>query len=243
MWNNQLVVYGNVDAFSAARDAVYACRQKVNFGRRLGEVCPACFGRVVFPSTLPCGHSWCRVCLQRYLKLAAENNTTFPLLCHGIDEPCREPIPLHIAQVILPASDIEAIFASSLSSHIQTHPEEFFYCPTPDCHQVYRPTPEGIYMQCPECLSQICTHCHSEAHEGLTCSEVHDGDDLFKEWAGQNDVKRCPSCRMGIEKIEGCNHMTCAMCKTHICWVCMQTFKDGYSIYGHMQAEHGGSGV
>lgn len=245
LWHNRLVVSGDLDAYTVAKDAIFSFRQKyqLNGPHWRGETCPACTAVASSPVKLPCGHSWCRSCLRHYLKSAAERESLFPLTCHGIGKRCGEPIPLFTAREILVPEDFEAIFQSAFSAHVLTHPEELHYCPTPDCPQIYRSTPEGISMQCPECLSQICTHCHCEAHEGLTCGEVTEGDGLFREWAAENNVKQCPKCKMAIEKTEGCNHMTCSMCRTHICWVCMQTFEDGLKIYGHMQSEHGGSGI
>ena len=244
-WQHRLVISGDLDAYTLAKDAVFTFRLK----HRLigphwkGETCPACTALASSPVKLPCGHSWCYSCLRHYLRSSTDCESLFPLVCHGIDKKCGEPIPLPIAREILTPDDFEVLFQSAFSSHVLLHPETLHYCPTPDCPQVYRVTPEGISMQCPECLSSICTHCHTEAHEGLTCADVHDGDVLFWEWAAGNNVKRCPKCRMALEKAEGCNHMTCGMCQTHICWVCMQTFEDGLKIYGHMQSEHGGSGI
>ena len=34
-------------------------------------------------------------------------------------------------------------------------------------------------------------------------------------------TKRCPHCKFGVSKIDGCNHMTCAQCSGHFCWVCL----------------------
>jgi len=246
LWASQLVISGDLDTYTTSRDVLNSFLQKHQMwrpGSNSGLLCPACVSEVSSPFKLPCGHSWCRSCLQRYLKVAIRRDTSFPLVCHGVDKKCGEPIPLFVARTILSVTDFEAILGAALSAHVQMHPEEYHYCPTPDCQQIYRSTPAGIFMQCPECLVQICTHCHSDAHESLTCSEVHEGDQLFDDWVSKNDVKQCPCCRMAIEKMEGCNHMTCSMCKTHICWVCLQTFKDGYAIYGHMEDQHGGSGI
>jgi hypothetical protein len=51
-------------------------------------------------------------------------------------------------------------------------------------------------------------------------------------------VKKCPTCQALIEKVDGCNHMTCTLCNSHICWRCMGVFPVT-TIYAHMNSEHG----
>jgi len=86
--------------------------------------------------------------------------------------------------------------------------------------------------------------CGKEAHEGITCTERELLDDpaeqerLNEQWALTAGVKRCPSCRVFVQKTEGCNHMTCH-CGVHFCWICSKEF-DSNSIYRHMSMEHGG---
>ncbi|XP_008102920.2 E3 ubiquitin-protein ligase RNF14 [Anolis carolinensis] len=41
-----------------------------------------------------------------------------------------------------------------------------------------------------------------------------------KEWL-KNYSKLCPSCGAPIEKIDGCNRMTCISCNKNFCWRCM----------------------
>lgn len=48
-----------------------------------------------------------------------------------------------------------------------------------------------------------------------------------------NNHKLCPSCSSPIEKANGCNHMTCWKCKTHMCWRCLQMFPTGKEVYDH----------
>lgn len=77
----------------------------------------------------------------------------------------------------------------------------------------------------------------------MTCAEHKDyasGDyEALERTKKHFGIKDCPKCTTPIEKIEGCSHMICGGCRTHICWKCMQTFKDGGSCYAHMNREHG----
>ena len=236
---------GDEKVFNAAKDAVELARKKYKIRRKRQNIaieCPVCFDEVSSPIKMPCNHSWCRTCLQNYLRAAIEQKF-FPLTCLGDKGKCTERISLFAAKEVLSAADFDATASAAFDTYVQTHPDELQYCPTPDCPQVFRPAPEGIFLQCPSCLVRICPTCKNDAHDGLTCAESKGGDSLFKEWANQHDVKPCPGCHIAIEKDEGCNHMKCTVCQTHVCWVCMKTFPGGEGIYGHMRSEHGSFGL
>ena len=55
-------------------------------------------------------------------------------------------------------------------------------------------------------------------------------------------IKNCPTCTTILVKDEGCNHVTCAMCDTHMCWKCLEV-STGINamdrVYRHLNAEHG----
>ncbi|XP_075712670.1 E3 ubiquitin-protein ligase RNF14-like isoform X3 [Rhinoderma darwinii] len=46
------------------------------------------------------------------------------------------------------------------------------------------------------------------------------------DWLEQNS-KCCPRCGTHIQKIDGCNKMTCTGCKQYFCWLCMSTLSRG----------------
>ena len=83
-------------------------------------------------------------------------------------------------------------------------------------------------------------------HEGLTCDEQEEerkgGDVLFKRWLEKSGAKQCPGCGASIQKVDGCNHVKCSVCETHICWVCLGKF-GANDIYEHLNGEHGGFGL
>ncbi|KAH7924700.1 hypothetical protein BV22DRAFT_490737 [Leucogyrophana mollusca] len=239
-----LVIRGNEQTFQLACKVVRnAQKRHVDERRKSTVICPVCLSEPVFPTTLDCGHQWCQSCLSGYL-VAAKDNKLFPLSCLGNDASCTHRISLSVAQKLLSAEDFEAITETSFWKYVHSRPEEFHHCPTPDCTQVYRSAPQDVVLQCPSCLIRICPACHVEYHDGLTCEERDVADDkLFTEWAESHDVKSCPGCKATIERAEGCNHMTCTRCQTHICWECLATFPKGEGIYDHMRTYHGGIGL
>ncbi|KAJ7118779.1 hypothetical protein C8R44DRAFT_789258 [Mycena epipterygia] len=202
--------------------------------------CPICYDEISHPVTLGCEHTYCMSCLRHYISTAADS---FPLTCLGNEATCGVPIPIPTIENFLPTPQFHQLLETAFLRYIEQHPQ-FKYCKTPDCSQVYRSNASGTAMTCPSCFLSICSSCDEEGHEGISCAEKRIQSDpgeqerLNDEWARHNSVKRCPACSVWIEKIEGCNHMTCR-CGTHICWICLRVF-DHQEIYPHLTAVHGG---
>ncbi|KAJ7043094.1 hypothetical protein C8F04DRAFT_1229325 [Mycena alexandri] len=207
-----------------------------------GASCPICSDEISHPVTLGCEHTYCLGCLRHYISTAAD---TFPLTCLGNEATCETPIPLPTIEHFLPSSQFHQLLEAAFLRYIEQHPEEFKYCKTPDCTQVYRRDTVATAITCPSCFFTVCSSCDEENHQGINCEDKRlQGDPGEQErrndeWARANGVKRCPTCSVWIEKTEGCNHMTCR-CGAHVCWVCMRTF-DRTQIYPHLEQAHGGA--
>ncbi|RPD76632.1 hypothetical protein L226DRAFT_381667, partial [Lentinus tigrinus ALCF2SS1-7] len=222
--------------------------------------CPVCFCDVTDPLVLPCSHAYCRSCLQHYLGSLGQPaqgaaQTVAACLAEleqedGSRKACGHGIPLETIRGLLTPGEEERLLDVTFLSHIHSRAQEFRYCPTADCQTIYRASTDGTLLRCPSCLARICSTCHVESHEGLTCAEFKDnlsgGEDSFRRWRDEHGVKACPGCGAGLEKSGGCNHMHCVHCGTHMCWVCMKAFGDADSsggVYAHMRREHGGIGI
>lgn len=211
-------------------------------GTEMGHVCPICYDQVSHPLLLGCGHMYCTACIRHYLTSAFDTKS-FPLVCMGDEDKCRLPIPIPIIQKFLLPQQFNQLINVAFTTYLDRHPQTFRYCPTPDCIQIYRCNVDTA-LKCPSCFATVCSACHEEAHDGMTCAErkLHNDpteqDRLNETWAAASGVKKCPSCDVWIEKIEGCNHMSCK-CGAHICWKCMGVFPRD-AIYKHLQDTHGG---
>ncbi|TRM57496.1 hypothetical protein BD626DRAFT_574535 [Schizophyllum amplum] len=242
MEKRALIIRGGETAYNETLMAVRRAKQRRQApASHDPRACPVCFAEASSPVTLRCGHSWCRECMRGFLLSSAENKL-FPLSCLGNGGQCTERINHHNARAVLSQNEHERLIHAAFVAYVNARPDEFLYCPTPDCRQVYRNASKGTALQCPACLIRICSRCHSEYHGGLRCS-TDDGAAELEDWMKTHGVKRCPGCQVPIERDEGCYHVTCTQCHTHICWQCMETFPGGDGIYGHMQTEHGGWGL
>lgn len=102
------------------------------------------------------------------------------------------------------------------------------WCPKPGCGNAIIGDPDNPRCQCtdPECRYEFCFLCSEPWHADATCEQyqqwkVENGmiDTKFTHWAKKN-TKKCPQCKTMIEKMAGCNHMTCSNCKFEFCWLC-----------------------
>ena len=213
--------------------------------RDWSKTCPLCFEEPTQPFPLACRHVYCTGCLKHML-ISATDGKSIPICCIGDEGRCKIPVPLPVIERFISPARLTQMFENSFRTYLEQRPNEFRFCPTPDCTQIYRVSKEdSAVIQCPACLIDTCSHCHKSPHSKLTCEEnalvgSKSGQErLLERWAkGNSNVKKCPDCGILIEKIEGCNHIHCR-CGAHVCWICVRTFNDG--IYDHLSAVHGGA--
>ncbi len=112
------------------------------------------------------------------------------------------------------------------------------------------PRIQGFAYSCASCKHDYCLRCQvnphcnntfSMGHKGRTCKQQREqiekdakekkkheewkalnasAEIRLKEYIDQSGIKICPSCNYLIERNEGCDHMTCRMCKTNFCYIC-----------------------
>ncbi|UPK92323.1 hypothetical protein LCI18_003258 [Fusarium solani-melongenae] len=211
------------------------------------QSCQICLCEAEEPVKTSCNHAYCGRCFVEMCEAIARNATEFCIVCEGDSGDCGEVLELSEICSLLPSKTFDKILEKSFTSFVQRHQEQFRYCPTPDCSQIYRAASQmeeqPPTFTCNRCLSFICTACHA-AHPSLTCAEHRDhtsgGLQALNKLKKKLGVQDCPRCETLLEKIAGCDHITCQACGTHICWVCLATFGDGDACYQHLMAVHKG---
>lgn len=72
----------------------------------------------------------------------------------------------------------------------------------------------------------MCFQCKEEYH-GWWISCERNLEKKFKSWSDGNlAISFCPKCKTKVEKVEGCNHMTCYLCGFQWCWICGGTYNE-----------------
>ncbi|KAG2143525.1 uncharacterized protein EDB93DRAFT_1338200 [Suillus bovinus] len=189
------------------------------------QSCPICYDNISSPLPLGCGHIYCSPCMRHFLTSALDSGQ-FPLTCMGDESQCKVPIPIPTIQQFLPPTSFNRLLEVAFHAHISRHPQELEYCKTPDCNQIYRSTdPSTLHV----------SQTHQQA--GRIAEEEREMEAWLAACGGR--VKRCPTCQALIEKADGCNHVICTLCNSHICWQCMNVCSGGTTIYAHMASKHG----
>ncbi|ESO86978.1 hypothetical protein LOTGIDRAFT_166714 [Lottia gigantea] len=189
-----------------------------------------------------CGHAYCLVCINHQITVAVQNKE-LPALCGK----CQDPLVWSDFLFCFKRLQINPLdlVRSAVSLYMIRNIDGYRHCLTPDCPMVYRITKTSDIFNCNECGLKICTYCHVEDHDGLTCAMIKSSKEAnsdMEKYLRENatKVKKCPKCSIPIEKEYGCNHMICEACKIHFCWLCCEVFTTEQSTYDHLNAQHGG---
>ncbi|XP_050410843.1 uncharacterized protein LOC126825302 [Patella vulgata] len=210
--------------------------------------CSTCFMTVEHISKLYrleyCGHAYCLDCLHQQIKLAIQNKD-LPILCGG--DGCQEPFVWHDFLNTFRKFNIEdeCLVNAAVDKFVMKNRESYRHCLSAECPMVYRITLNGALFVCGECRLKICTTCHVEYHDGLTCEmfkSISKEELSLAKFLGENKdtVKICPKCKTLIEKTYGCHHMSCKSCDNHFCWLCLASFGTSKECYTHIAKNHGG---
>ncbi|RWS31630.1 E3 ubiquitin-protein ligase RNF19B-like protein [Leptotrombidium deliense] len=208
--------------------------------------CPLCLLQLpieYFPELATCSHRACYDCMQKYLKIEiceSRVNITCP--------ECTEPIHPNDIRAILNDEKLMSKYESFMLRRVLVAEPDARWCPAPDCGYVV--VAAGC-ASCPElkcgragCGTSFCYHCKQEWHPNQTCDAARAQRNHSMPFSQnpmtssltfsrdsitqRDDIKPCPCCKVLVIKMDdgSCNHMTCCVCGTEFCWLCMKEISD-----------------
>jgi len=174
----------------------------------------------------PCRHPFCRECMREYVSSRLEEHR-FPILCptctagkgkgKGVTGEVSQSLALDLGltdeqfniwtememvtfSVLLHCRKCQRSMFVARDEHDEA---KIIACPLPDCNNAW----------CKQCQQPI--NFGGPQH---SCDGSSELDHLMKE----QGWKYCPSCKTPIQKVSGCNHMSCMTpaCNTHFCYLC-----------------------
>lgn len=180
--------------------------------------CSICGSLLVDPSkiTIPqCEHMYCKSCLTAYLQLRVTNGEVLRMPCPTFE--CTSMISEELLTALLGAELLAKYVRFRRNQQIETNPN-VRHCPQPDCQGYAEGGVERPKLACNTCGHAYCFYCQQPWHQGSPCRLEEDR--LLDYWARNNHVKFCPNCKRRVEKMSGCDHMTCVKCRYEWCWKC-----------------------
>lgn len=175
-----------------------------------------------------CKHPFCRECLVGHVHAKIEEGQ-FPIVCPScaIDHSLPSRLKTEIDQTTILAlgevftdKELDKFEDLQLAEHAMS-----MECPgCKSSMRLARDDLDGTYLlQCPlpECHAKWCRRCH-QVISSCTRSHRCSSDRSFRWLMWKRKFRYCPGCRAPTEKVDGCDHMTCAArgCGTHFCWRC-----------------------
>eukprot|EP00830_Metopus_es_P008624 TRINITY_DN18393_c0_g1_i1.p1 TRINITY_DN18393_c0_g1~~TRINITY_DN18393_c0_g1_i1.p1 ORF type:complete len:482 (+),score=47.08 TRINITY_DN18393_c0_g1_i1:1-1446(+) len=169
---------------------------------------------------LSCKHYYCISCVNSYLEANINDGKILNLKC-----------PEETCNIVFKRSDISSICTPSTFAKYEKFKEnieinlnkKLRWCPAPNCGKYVEENPSTSHAIC-KCGFHLCFKCGEAWHEGITCEDFF--DKLYKKWAVDKIIQRCPNCNIRVEKNQGCNHMTCSLCSYAWCWICGMKYSD-----------------
>ncbi|ESP04720.1 hypothetical protein LOTGIDRAFT_170557 [Lottia gigantea] len=122
-----------------------------------------------------CGHAYCLDCIKRQITVAVQSKE-LPVLCVN----CQDPLVWSDFEFCFKRLQINPLdlVRTAVSVYMIRNKDGYRHCLTPDCAMVYRITKKSDVFNCNECGLRICTSCHVEYHDGLTCAMLKSSSDV-----------------------------------------------------------------
>ncbi|KAH9675268.1 F5D14.10 protein [Citrus sinensis] len=182
-------------------------------------------------------HFFCSKCMKTYSGIYVSEGTVNKLQCP--DAKCRGMVPPNVLKGLLDEKEYESWEYLMLQKTLESM-TDVAYCPrcqTPCIED------EDRHAQCSKCFCSFCTVCREKWHVGKECSsfelklqmlEKRKEPELIYEVLSLKEIlraaKQCPTCKMAISRIDGCNKMVCVNCGKPFCYGCNEAV-EGYDHF------------
>ncbi|XP_042838490.1 E3 ubiquitin-protein ligase RNF144A isoform X4 [Panthera onca] len=187
-----------------------------------------------------CQCIFCTLCLKQYVELLIKEGLETAISCP--DAACPK-------QGHLQEDEIECMVAAEIMQRykkLQFEREVLLdpcrtWCPTSTCQAVCQLQDMGLQtpqlVRCKACDVEFCSACKASWHPGQGCPETMpisflpgETSSAFKLEEDDAPIKRCPKCKVYIERDEGCAQMMCKNCKHAFCWYCLESLDDDFLL-------------
>nr|XP_032622157.1 ranBP-type and C3HC4-type zinc finger-containing protein 1 isoform X1 [Chelonoidis abingdonii]XP_032622160.1 ranBP-type and C3HC4-type zinc finger-containing protein 1 isoform X1 [Chelonoidis abingdonii] len=194
--------------------------------------CPICFvtlqpGEGV--TLRECLHSFCRDCLKGTILNSPEPEVP----CPYIDEKysCTGQLLEREIRALLSSAEYQHFLDLGVSI-AENRSQSSYHCKTMDCRGWCIFEDDVNEFACPVCQKVNCLLCKA-IHENMNCKEYQDDlkhraendqaarqtTEMLTTMVQRGEAMYCPTCKIIVQKKDGCDWIRCTVCHTEICWV------------------------
>lgn len=172
-----------------------------------------------FINLVDCSDIFCKDCLQGYVTIRIEEGQVLTMPCPNHE--CKSQIEDRIIKVLVPETLYDKYLKFKNNEELSKNPY-LRWCPQPDCTGSDIGNINKQHLTCNICKFEFCYYCQEAWHNGSKCKQESDKE--MDIWAKHYGIKICPNCRRKVEKLKGCDHMTCTKCRYEWCWLCGEKY-------------------
>lgn len=187
---------------------------------------------------LLCKHTFCKTSLNGILD-AAIGQSQLPRCPHADCMKAKESVinPTDFKRITTDPKKLKRLDKIQIQKGLATDPNARC-CPAPDCTYSFIHRPQNKQrIRCDLCKMRFCSDCLLDHdYRVITCQEFKQTFNKSEaDQKSEQEIKKItkvcprPSCKVSIQRNDGCNHMTCTQCKHEWCWVCLRN----WSEHGH----------
>ncbi|OMJ85235.1 hypothetical protein SteCoe_13471 [Stentor coeruleus] len=173
-----------------------------------------------------CKHSYCVSCLKLLMQSYLESAKVLPedIVCPS----CNAAISDNEAFKFLDSSNYQKFLDTRYQIKAQTlcAQGKAVACPVPDCPGYAHLIANEKITACNKCKCTLCCQCKGPVHPGMTCEEnlKISRDSSLEQLILSQNWKRCPTCGVPVEKLDGCQFLYCdsKICRgrNNLCYIC-----------------------
>ncbi|KAH8906030.1 hypothetical protein BR93DRAFT_969259 [Coniochaeta sp. PMI_546] len=216
------------DANSNLTEVEHSASDASSDGGSEDAACLGCTRVARRRAALSCGHNWCRRCLRTLVRNALEGGDgAWPPRC------CQEE-PGEIQETVVEWLGDRGVLDlyRRRSAEMDVAVRDRVYCHIITCASFIPPAHHTLtgdrrrggrtaLCQQPGCNRLTCVDCGTQAHVGRPCPRDPDMEAVLQTIEAHG-YQFCARCNTVVERIDGCNHITCGY---QFCYMCGARWK------------------